>query len=180
MTQQITLGDVRRLYEAARGKWTGCDWTYLHGATRIDLDGCTPAQLRIWADRLSAGYYDTDEHDREYERIPRPMSLREWIDGDDDVDDDAAAARRRAAWIDDLRTGADHVARIARSAQEADYQAAAAMRAIRRGDYLEARAAASAAVSCEAEYGDSPTWGAFAEAVQALAGNAGERSEVAQ
>jgi uncharacterized protein (DUF2235 family) len=43
------LQEIRRLYEEAKGAWTGCDWHTHFGKLGLDLNGWTPARARARA-----------------------------------------------------------------------------------------------------------------------------------
>lgn len=81
-----------------------------------------------------------------------------------------AQAREQAAksrsLADDWESAAEWLEQCAADAAEAEQYAAEAIQAARRGDFESAMDLANKAVRVETEYGDSPTWGTFASALQ--------------
>ena len=62
----------------------------------------------------------------------------------------------------------DYDAGCVRDAREAEAEATEAVRYLRTGEYADAWEHAKRAAALERQYGDTPTWGDFADAVEAL------------
>lgn len=151
------LAWVRMVYKEASGSWTGLDWTATHGVYEIDIDGLDADELREAAEAADS----QEDHDCSYcDRYWSRHAVR--ADG---------PASGQEAWenlAEELRSAADYIDAVTSSAEEAEQLAEEAVEAFERGDLVAAYQAAKAAVSCESEYGDSPTWRVLRDSIWSL------------
>lgn len=150
-TASDAIAAVEQAYAAATGQWTGRTWD--------DGDRLTPEM----SDEQIARYLDRCEGEDETPRITSwGHTTQAWRRGAA-----AAIAERDFARIRELAQQSDDG--VAAEAQRAEDAAARAIAAARIGDWSTALRSSAEAAALERQFGDTPTWGPFATAVEAAA-----------
>lgn len=156
------LAEVEKVYEEAKGTWTGREW--------FDGDKVTPestdeqiAELLTRGEDIAITCWGIDPSDEVYRR--RAQTALETLNllwQREDCDEEFAAA------CNALRQLAEESdAGVAEQAKIAENAARKAMEYARAGERQNGYVLAWEAARIERQYGDAPTWGPFAEAVRA-------------
>lgn len=136
------LEEIRKEYENAQGNWTGCDWTTDHGRCKLDLDG---------------------KRSDTYAPIYKRPNMLDLVEADVETE-----GEHRQIWEGDVQTARGYLFEIENDAATAEKEAKKAMQNIERGEYGDAAEHAHRAAKIESYYGDSPTWGRFADMCEEL------------